>query len=196
MIKTYSLEKPDTMPVSHVSLESVKWTGKWMQVMRQTHTRVSDGKVFPWEVLVKKNASIILPVTRDGEMIFIDQFRYPIMDWELECPAETLDQEGDTPESAAMRALREEIGYRTERLIAMPTYASSWGTTNELAYTFLALDCTPLDTGHARSDDEIIRVNHVPLREVNRFLDARVKQGQILNSKVDGLVGRYMSGRF
>ena len=93
--------------------------------MRQTHTRVSDGKVFPWEVLVKKNASIILPVTRDGEMIFIDQFRYPIMDWELECPAETLDQEGDTPESAAMRALREEIGYHTERLIAMPTYASS-----------------------------------------------------------------------
>lgn len=96
-----------------------------MQVMRQTHTRVSDGKVFPWEVLVKKHASIVLPVTKDGEMIFIDQFRYPIMDWELECPAETLDQEGDTPESAAIRALREEIGYRTERLIAMPTYASS-----------------------------------------------------------------------
>ena len=47
------------------------------------------------------------------------------MDWELECPAETMDVCGDTPESAAVRALTEEIGYRCERLLRVATYASS-----------------------------------------------------------------------
>lgn len=69
-----------------------------MQVMEQTLRRVHDKEIFQWEVLSKKPAVTVLPITPAKELILIDQFRYPIMDWELECPAETMDQEGDTPE--------------------------------------------------------------------------------------------------
>lgn len=188
----YSLEKPTHIPYTVQSLEPLGARGKYLEIVRQTRRSISTGISADWEVLMKSHAVIVLPITRNNEIILIDQFRYPLMDWELECPAETLDQIGDTPETAAIRALREEIGYRTERLIAMPTYASSGGTTNELAYGFIALDCIPLYTGHARSDDEIIQMNHIPLTEVDRFLESRMSQGQIFNPKMDALLGRFL----
>ena len=58
----------------------------------------------------------------------------------------------------------------------MPTYASSGGTTDEIAHTFLAMDCVPIDSGHERSDDEIIRVNHIPILEMVDFFTARISQ--------------------
>lgn len=117
MNKRYSLHKPDTIPVKRIALTELSEKGKWMSVMQSTLRRVHDDRVFHWEVLSKKPAVNVLPITKENEIILIDQFRYPIMDWELECPAETMDVDEDTPESAAVRALTEEIGYRCERLL-------------------------------------------------------------------------------
>lgn len=194
-MEKYSLRKPNTIPVTRTALEPMGEWGQWMHVMQSTLERVHDKKLFHWEVLAKKPAVVVLPITQEGEMILIDQFRYPLMDWELECPAETMDQIGDTPEIAAIRALQEEIGYRCRQLIQVATYASSGGTMDELAYGFIATDCVPLDSGHNRSTDEIIRVNHVPISEVENFLASRVWDGQILNPKMDSLIGRYVRSK-
>ena len=78
----------------------------------------------------------------------------------------------------------------------MPTYAASGGTSTELVHSFLALDCVPIPEGPDRCADEMMRVNQVPIVMVATFLDARIAQGQILNPKMDALVGRYLRGRF
>lgn len=92
-METYSSKKPDWIPVTRNSLELLPEGGKWMHVMQSTLERIHDKKIFSWEVLVKKPAVVVLPITKNGEIILIDQFRYPLMAWELECPAETMDME-------------------------------------------------------------------------------------------------------
>ena len=92
-MKKYSLEKPSRTPVTRTSIEVLPKGGRWMQVMQTTLERIHDKKVFAWEILTKQPAVVVLPITQEGEIILIDQFRYPLMDWELECPAETMDIE-------------------------------------------------------------------------------------------------------
>jgi DUF971 family protein len=64
-MKTYSLSKPTHIPVTRTSLMPMSMGGKWMQVMRSTLERVHDRGVFHWEVLSKKPAVVVLPITQE-----------------------------------------------------------------------------------------------------------------------------------
>jgi ADP-ribose pyrophosphatase len=190
MIDTYSLQKPSYLPVSHVSLTSLEGKGKYLQTMISTLRRM-DGTLFEYEVLAKRDPVVVLPITKNHEAILIDQFRYPLMDWELECPAGMPD-EGETFEQAAVRELQEEIGYKVGRLLDMGKFASSGGTTTEVARLFLALDCEYVPGSLSRESDECIVVNRVPMNQVVSFLEARQKQGQSMSPKMTTLLWRYI----
>ncbi len=93
MTPLYFLEKPTHIPYTIEHESRLSGAGKFLEIVLQTRKAVDTGLTAEWEVLRKRDAVVVLPITRSGEMIFLDQFRYPLMDWELEIPAETLDQE-------------------------------------------------------------------------------------------------------
>lgn len=187
---TYSLSRPDNIPVTLAKRENLDAGGKYLRLRLDTLQRV-DGTLFQYEVLDKASSSVILPITKAGEMILIDQFRYPLMDWELECPAGMPDA-GESFRDAAIRELREEVGYEVGQIVDMGRYASSGGTTNELAHAFVATDCEHVPGAEARERDECIVVNRVPLLQVAAFLAARRAQGQIINPKMATLAYGYL----
>ena len=58
---------------------------------------------------------VILPITVDGDVVFVRQFRHGVGHVVLEIPGGLIDGD-ESPEEAAKRELREETGYEATRV--------------------------------------------------------------------------------
>ncbi|HFS8459835.1 TPA: NUDIX hydrolase, partial [Vibrio cholerae] len=63
-------------------------------------------------------AAVILPLTDQGEIVLIRQFRPSLKKWLLELPAGTIE-EGEPPLSCAQRELEEETGFSAQQFIEL-----------------------------------------------------------------------------
>ena len=68
--------------------------GKILKVMRDEIT-MPDGDTAIREIVIKNNASAIVPVDKDGNIIFVRQYRHPAGDMILEIPAGTFEPHED-----------------------------------------------------------------------------------------------------
>lgn len=89
------------------------------------------------------NAIAIVPIFRSMEILVCREFRYAINDYCYEFPAGLID-EGETPEAAAIRELKEETGLDVQEVIlTLPAGYSSAGMTDEkVAVVFCLVDGT------------------------------------------------------
>ncbi len=138
------------IPWTRPALAEVSGDGAWERLsseklyetpyftLRSDRLRLPDGAVKdPYYVLERADAAIIFPLTDDGEVVLVRQYRPPLERMELGLPA-GLVEPGEKPEAAARRELAEETGYsggEWEELVAL---ASSPGLKNNWAYLFLA----------------------------------------------------------
>src|SRR5687768_5692732 len=82
---------------------------------RIEHTRAPrSGEVHRFVVLDTPDWINVVPVTRDGKVVLVRQFRHGLKDLSLELPGGLVDP-GETPADAARRELLEETGYATEQ---------------------------------------------------------------------------------
>src|SRR5215469_6163318 len=68
----------------------------------------------PYYRLAGPDGAICLPLTQSGEIVLVRQYRPAIGQMTIEIPAGSIDP-GETPESAALREVMEETGYRCRR---------------------------------------------------------------------------------
>ena len=122
-------------------------------------------------------AVAVLPLTDDGKVICVRQYRYAVGQVTTEIPAGKLDSPDEDPIEAALRELREETGARCKRLTYLGMYLASPAILDEKINLYLARD---LDFGETDpDDDEFIDVVQIPLAEM---VD-RVMAGEILDGK-------------
>jgi 8-oxo-dGTP pyrophosphatase MutT (NUDIX family) len=106
--------------------------------LRSDALRLPDGSVKdPYFVLERPDAAIIFPLTREGEVVLVRQYRPPLERMELGLPA-GLVEEGEEPEAAARRELAEETGYSGGEWEPLGSLASSPSLKDNWAYLFLA----------------------------------------------------------
>lgn len=98
--------------------------------------RISD---HTYECVLHPQAVTMVPQTKDGKLIFVKQYRYPVDQVMLEFPAGNMFPSED-PFMAANRELQEEIGFKAETLILLESVFSSPGFCNEYLHLFLAKD--------------------------------------------------------
>jgi len=75
--------------------------------------------------------------TPEGQLVFVRQFRFGIGAVDLEVPGGIVD-EGETPEEAARRELREESGYTAERWTYLGSVHGNPAFMNNACHHFLA----------------------------------------------------------
>ncbi len=143
-----------------------------------------------WEYVSRVNAAgavHILAVTPDDELLMVDQYRVPMDGRVLELPAGIVgDADGgadDTPETAAVRELIEETGYRPGRVERLYQGPSSPGMASEVVTVVRAFDLERVGDGGGL-DDEDIRVLRVPLCGVRDWLAEQVAAGRTVDHKV------------
>ena len=86
-----------------------KYTGNIINVDRVT-VELPNGKEATRDIVRHPGASVVIPITEDGDLLLVEQFRKPCEMVSLELPAGKLDA-GEAPEVCAERELREETGY-------------------------------------------------------------------------------------
>jgi ADP-ribose pyrophosphatase len=91
-----------------------------------------------YEVVKRLDAAAVLPITPEGDVILVKQFRPPIRRELTEIPAGLLDIEGEDALSCAARELWEETGYRHETIDFLGGFYSSAGSSNEYIHLFVA----------------------------------------------------------
>ncbi|MDR5658172.1 NUDIX hydrolase [Serpentinicella sp. ANB-PHB4] len=151
------------------------YDGKIINLKVET-VELADKKYSKREVVEHKGAAGVLPITYDGNIILVKQYRKPIERSILEIPAGRIELKED-PQSAALRELKEETGYTSSNVKKMLSFYSSPGFTNEEIHIYLALN---LESGLASPDDgenlEIVKM------DINHALSA-ILNGEIKDSK-------------
>jgi ADP-ribose pyrophosphatase len=139
--------------------------------------RLADGNESRREVVRHAGAAVLLPITEDGRILFVRQFRYATGEELLELPAGTLET-GESPRDCAARELQEETGRRAHRLDDLGSFFSTPGFSDELLHAFVATGLEPATA--ARPDpDESIAVDSLGFGEAL----AAVRDGGIRDAK-------------
>ncbi|SVA23020.1 uncharacterized protein METZ01_LOCUS75874 [marine metagenome] len=117
----------------------------------------------------------------DGNILLVRQYRHPAKEHLLEVPAGLID-EGEEPDEAAMRELREEVGYRSTNLRLLGGFWSSPGFTDEYMYCYLANNL--VQSSLPSDDDEDITVEKIPLNRIHQL----IKLGEIQDAKTIAVI--------
>ena len=124
--------------------------------IRQDQIRLPNGAPCTYTYPVKTPAIFIVPLTSEGDLILIRQYRYIIDKWLWEIPAGgTHDFHGDDLRDLVKRELWEEVGGKTDTIIPLsPTYGLPGFTTIKV-FGFLALNVTLDATNHPEAGEHI-----------------------------------------
>ncbi|MEW6059447.1 MAG: NUDIX hydrolase [Actinomycetota bacterium] len=91
-----------------------------------------------WETVRRVRAAGVLPVTPEGEVLLVRQFRPSIGRELTEIPAGLVDRVGEDARACAVRELREETGFKYLAIEPLGGYYSSAGFTDEYVHLFVA----------------------------------------------------------
>jgi ADP-ribose pyrophosphatase len=97
----------------------------------------------------------IIPVTPDDRVVMIRQFRFGISANTLEIPGGMVEA-GEDPQTAALRELEEETGYRADRVIALGKCHPNPALQNNWCHSFLALGCRQIHQGRPEPGEDIL----------------------------------------
>lgn len=131
-------------------------------------------------------------MTRDGKVVFVEQFRRPVAAQVIEWPAGLVNDkaahDAETMEAAARRELFEETGYEAEHLAFLVEGPVSSGLSSEIITFYQALDVVKKGPGGGDAT-ESIKVHEIPLKEADLWLYEMEKKGLMVDPKV--YVGLY-----
>ncbi|GED66575.1 ADP-ribose diphosphatase [Brevibacillus reuszeri] len=123
-----------------------------------------NGNTAKREIVNHQGAVAVLPLTDDGKMVVVRQFRKPLECTIVEIPAGKLEI-GEEALACAKRELEEETGYVAENYTLLSSFYTSPGFADELLHVFVA---TGLTKGESRPDeDEFVDVLELTLDEAH-----------------------------
>ena len=141
-----------------------------------------------WEYAERCNASaavIIIAVTPDDKLLFVEQFRVPMNANCIEMPAGLVGDfdASDTLESAARRELLEETGWQAEEMKVLMVGPSSSGMSSEMIAFARARGLTRINDGGGDASENIT-VHEVPRTEAPRWLAQKMAEGYSMDPKL------------
>ncbi len=168
--------------------EETVWQGRFIAAKRR-------GK---WEYVARARgitAAVILAV-HEGQVILVEQYRVPLGRNCLELPAGLIGDEthGEAVETAAIRELEEETGYRAEAMVDLGLFYSSPGMVSEGFTLLRAEGLERVGEGGGVAGEDII-VHHVPLAQVPDFVAAKRAEGCAVDVKMLLLLAGKMLGQ-
>jgi ADP-ribose pyrophosphatase len=170
----------DRIPAdAHARVETL-CEGRWLSLRKRGR----------WEYAERNNpggAVIIVAVTPEDCVLFVEQYRVSILRHTIEMPAGLVGDLDDQPDEsvllAAARELEEETGYRCGQVDFIHEGPSSSGMSTEMITFVRARDLVRVGAGGGDESENIV-VHEVPRREAGAWLFARAREGYSIDPKL------------
>lgn len=165
--------------------------------VRIDELRMPDGSRVAREVCEHMDAVALVPVTDDGDVLLVRQYRHPVGRYLLEIPAGLLDVEGEEVEAAGRRELVEETHHEAHSLSHLVTFENSAGWTTERTHVYLATDLAPtrppedFEPEDEEADMEVAPLpfdEAVTMARTGRLTDAKTVIGLLLAAGRRGVI--------
>ena len=118
--------------------------------------QLPNGDIEKWDFVAHRmGAACIVPVTPEGRILLVRQYR-PALDrytWEL--PAGCRDEADEPTDITAKREMEEETGYTSDDIIQLLSLKSTVAFCNELIDVYLARDIRRIGEQHLDPAEEI-----------------------------------------
>ena len=160
--------------------------GKWLRLKRRGR----------WEYAERTNPGggvMIIAVTPEDRILFVEQYRPAIECMTIEMPAglvgDVASSADESAVDAAHRELVEETGYRAGRIDFLMAGPTSAGMSNEILAFVHARDLVRVEQGGG-DETEDITVHEVPRLEAATWLIEKINAGYSIDPKM--FAGLYM----
>ena len=149
------------------------------------HMKFSNGNTEDWDFIHHDGAAAVLPVTEDGKILMVRQYRNALDRYTLEIPAGKLDSPDEAKIDCAYRELEEETGYRCDHLEYLMSVNTTIAFCDEALDIFLARD---LKKTHQHLDpDEEIEIEAWELSDLLK----RIYAGELTDGKTVSAILAY-----
>ena len=138
---------------------------------RQDSYETSTGKIVdPYFVVELPECVLALAITKENEVLLIEQYRHPIQQQSIEFPGGFID-ENEMPETAIVRELQEETGYSFTSFHYLGKTYSNPGVLTNATHLFVATGGEKT-TEQSLDANEEINILLKPLDEVKKMVQA------------------------
>lgn len=156
------------------------------KVRRDHSADPRDNRVHDFYVIEAPDWINVIPLTGDGRVVLIEQYRHGTGEVSLEIPGGMVD-EGESPRDAAARELFEETGYEAGEVVFLGRTRPNPAIQDNWIHTFVArgvkYKCEPSNAG---TEQTIVRL--FPLEQIPSL----IVEGKITHSLV--VVGFHLLG--
>jgi ADP-ribose pyrophosphatase len=155
------------------------YEGQYLRMRVQDH----------WEYVERTHAgglaAIIVAVTPDDRVLFVEQYRIPLARRTIEMPAGLVGDvdAGESIEQSAIRELEEETGWRAARAEVLLIGPTSAGLTSEQIAFVRATGLVQVGAGGG-DETEDITVHAVPRAQAAAWLVAKMGEGYAMDAKL------------
>lgn len=157
------------------------YKGKIIKLRRDT-ALLPNGNTAYREVVEHNGGVCVVPITDDGKIILVEQYRYPYGEVIAEIPAGKRDSLDEEPLATGIRELKEEVGAEAHKMTFLGTLYPTPGYCGETIWMYAA---TGLTFGEQSPDeDEFLNVKSYPLDEVVEM----ILSGEIADAKTQAAV--------
>jgi len=164
----------DKLTEKTINTESIL-EGLIFKVIRK-QVELPDGKKSLRDIVINPDASAIVPIDEDNNVIMVKQYRSTAEKVMLEIPAGKMEA-NETAAECAQRELEEETGYKAEKIQFLFAPMVSPGFATERIHIFLA---TGLTLGQLNlDDDEFVETVSIHISEAIRL----IMNGEISDGK-------------
>ncbi len=101
------------------------------------------GEIHDFHVIESPDWVNIIPLTEDGQVVMVRQFRHGIGGVTLEVPGGMVDREDLSPLAAARREMQEETGYDSDDVMTLGSIHPNPAIQNNRCHSFLARGVSP-----------------------------------------------------
>ena len=177
-------KKPENegMPVVRLDRQ-LKYQGAILKIYEDTV--LANGHEAHWDFIHHDGAAAVLPVTAEGKILRVRQYRNALDRYTLEIPAGKLDDPQEPKIECAYRELEEETGFKTENMEYLISVNTTVAFCDEAIDIFVARNLIP--SRQHLDEDEVIDVEAWDLKD----LEERIYKGEITDGKTIAAIMAY-----
>lgn len=140
--------------------------------------KLPDGTETDFDYLHDDPAVVVVPLTPEGNVVVIDEWRQAVKRVNRAVPAGSVDSEDEDLATAARRELEEETGYVAEDVSHLDTFEPANGISDAVHHYFLATGCRP-DGTRSLNFNESIEVEETTIDAlVDDLRDGEIRDGR------------------